>query len=91
MGRERNWSQEELNYLEEKWGTISVTALCKRLNRSRNAIMVNVNRLGLNAFYDSGDYITMHQLIIALGYSHGADTYKNKSWIKNRDFPVKYK
>lgn len=91
MGRERNWSQEELNYLEEKWGTISVTALCKRLNRSRNAIMVKVNRLGLNAFYDSGDYITMHQLIIALGYSHGADTYKNKSWIINRDFPVKYK
>ena len=91
MGQARHWTQEEKDYLAEHWGQFSVPYLCTRLNRSRNAIMVMVNKLNLGSFYDSGDYITLHQLIISLGYSHGADTYKNKSWIENRGFPVRYK
>ena len=91
MGQARNWTQEEKDYLAEHWGTMTVPTLCKNLNRSRNGIMIMVHRLGLNGYYESGDYVTMHQLIVTLGYSHGADTYKNKSWIENRGFPVRHK
>lgn len=76
--------------MQENWGTLSVNAICKKLKRSRNGIMVRVNRLGLPPFFESGDYITMHQLILALGYG-ASDSYKVKSWIQNRGFPVKNK
>ena len=91
MGQGRNWSQEEKDYLADHWGTMTVPSLCKKLNRSENGIIVMARRLKLGAFYDAGTYITMHQLVLALGYSPGADTYKNKSWIENRGFPVRKK
>ena len=90
MGQARNWKPEEEAYLQDNWGTISVNAICKKLNRSHNAIMVRVNRLGLPPYFDSGEYITMHQLVAALGYG-ASDGYKLKSWIQNRGFPVRTK
>ena len=90
MGQARNWTPEEEAFLADNWGTMSVNAICKKLSRSRNAIMVRVNRLGLPPYYESGEYITMHQLILALGYG-ASDGYKVKSWIQNRGFPVKNK
>ena len=89
MGLGRNWTAEEEAFLSDNWGTMSVNSICGTLKRSRNAIMVRVQRLGLSPYFESGDYITMHQLIQALGYSTGADAYKLKSWIENRGFPVK--
>lgn len=91
MGLGRNWTPEEEAYLQDNWGTISVNAICKKLNRSRDAIMVRVGRLGLPPYFESGEYITMHQLVLALGYSPGADNYKLTSWIQNRGFPVRTK
>ena len=87
MGLGKKWTAEEEHYLSEAWGTTSIDGICKRLNRSKNAIMVRVNRLGLAPFLESGEYISMHQLILALGYG-GSEGYKVKSWIDNRDFPV---
>lgn len=88
MGQARNWTEEEKEYLAEHWGQFSVPSLCKRLNRSQNGIIVMARRLNLGAYYDSGDYITMHQLLSALGYGSSGDSYKQISWIKNRGFPV---
>ena len=87
MGQARNWTEEEKNYLAEHWGQFTVPSLCKRLNRSKSAILIMVQKLNLGAYYDSGDYITMHQLLLALGYGDSS-SYKNKSWIENRGFPV---
>ena len=70
---------------------MTVAGLCKKLNRSKNAVMVKVNRLGLPPYLESGEYITMRQLILALGYSGSSDSYKIKSWIQNRGFPVRNK
>lgn len=90
MGKARNWTPEEEAWLSDNWGHLTVTGICKKLNRSRNAIMVRVNRLGLPPYFDSGEYVTMHQLVLALGY-RASDGYKVKSWIQNRGFPVKNK
>lgn len=88
---QKTWTPEEEETLRECWGTMTMKQICTKLGRSRNAIMVRVNRLGLPPYFESGEYVTMHQLILTLGYSHGADTYKLKSWIQNRGFPVKEK
>lgn len=91
MGRGRQWTPKEEEDLRKYWGTMSVKWICSKLRRSHNAIMVRVNRLGLPPYLESGEYVSMHQLILALGYSKGADTYKLKSWIQNRGFPVRNK
>lgn len=90
MAKEPNWTAEEEEYLRNAWGHVTVPKICETLNRTRHAILVRVGRLGLPPYYESGDYVTMHQFLLALGYG-GSDGYKNISWIKNRDFPVHYK
>ena len=85
----KNWTVEELEYLEDNWGVISVKSISNYLNRSVNAINIKKDRLGLGAFLDNGDYITWNQLLNVLGvYSVG---YKSVSWIKSKGFPIRYK
>lgn len=91
MGQGRNWTQEEKQYLEDNWGTLSKQTLAKNLNRSLNAIEVMKNRLRLGAFLDNGDYVTWNQLQIALGLGRSGSGYKMISWVKNRDFPIRTK
>ena len=90
MGRNRNWTKQEEEYLIEKWGTISVKTIAKKLGRSENAILIRKTRLGLGAFLESGEYVTWNQLHLAIGLG-AADGYRMISWVKNRDFPVRTK
>ena len=87
MSKNRAWTEQEKNFLAENWGHMTIDGLCKRLGRSRHAINVRVQRLGLPPYLESGDYITMHQLILALGISASC-SYFQTSWVKNRGFPV---
>lgn len=90
MGRKRNWTKEEERYLEDHWGQIAIPTLAKTLNRSEDAIRVRAQRLHLGAFLEAGEYITMNQLMLALrGVT--VSTYYMTSWVKNKDFPMKYK
>ena len=50
--------------------------------------MLRARRLGLGAFCDSGDYVTLNQLLIAFNGSNYGYTYKIKSWVENRKMPV---
>ena len=90
MGKAKNWTQAEKDYLSEVWGTVSVKQICKNLDRSENAIKVMKERLNLGRFTEAGDYVTFNQLRLALGYTGGGG-YANKSWFENRDFPVRVK
>ncbi|AFL99497.1 hypothetical protein Desde_1065 [Desulfitobacterium dehalogenans ATCC 51507] len=90
MGKQRNWTKEELDYLQDNWGAVSVETIAARLNRSIEAIKIKKDRLGLGAFLDSGEYVTFNQLLKALGITGGSG-YLMTSWVKNRGFPIKYK
>ena len=78
----RKWTQEEYDYLQEKWGTISLQSIARYLDRSENAIRIKVQRLGLGPFLEGGEYVSWNQLLIALGIQ-GGRRYKDISWIKN--------
>lgn len=88
MGQARNWTAEEEDFLCENWGKLSVPKLCEHLTRSKNAVIVRVNRLGLPAFLDNGEYLTLNQLIGAVTGSENSYSYKTTSWVKNRGLPV---
>lgn len=86
----KRWTKEDEAYLEDRWGNTSIKAIANRLERSENAVIVRAQRIGLGAFLEAGDYVTWNQLSIALGYG-AADTYKMKSWVRNRGFPIRTK
>lgn len=80
------WTKEEKEYLSDKWGALSIKTIAKNLGRTENAVIIMVRKLQLGAFLDNGDYITWNQLQRELG--SGGYTYKEISWIKNRNFPI---
>lgn len=82
------WSAADDNRLQEMWGQVSIPAISKKLGRSQNAVIVRAGRLNLGPFLEHGDYITLHQLSIALGFGRTSCKYFLKSWVENRGFPI---
>lgn len=87
-GGGRPWSPQEEEYLSENWGRVSVPTMAKKLARTENAVIVRARRMELGAFLDSGDYVTLNQLVIAVTGSKKSYSYKIKSWVENRGLPV---
>ena len=87
----RVWTAEDLNYLQESWGRVSIGSLCKQLDRSEAAVMNKVQELGLGRFLDNGEYVTLNQLLIAVTGTTAAYSYKRISWVENRGMPIHYR
>lgn len=88
MGRGRTWTAEEETYLMENWGTLSVPAIAKKLNRTVEAIKIRASRLCLGPVLMGGAYVTFNQLMIALTGKFHAYTYQKESWVKKRGLPI---
>ena len=88
MGKNRNWTKEEVTYLRDKWGSVSINTIMTHTGRSFNAITNKVRRLGLPPFLECGDYITVNVLCKTI-FGHNFDSYKLTSWVKNRKFPLR--
>ncbi len=87
MGRGKKWSEEELEYLEDKWGVVSIKGIAKKLNRSVNAVKLKAQRMGLGDARSHFDGITVSQLSLVLNTHYGI----LKNWIKLYDFPARKK
>lgn len=83
----RTWTPEEERYLEDHWGTVS-TGIAKTLGRTVSAIKVRAERLGLGGVLNSGDYVTLNQLMIAVTGNSQSYSYQMQSWVRNRGLPV---
>ena len=90
MGINPNWSSSEIEYLSEQWGTKSVLALSKQLGRSPVAIKAKARKLKLGSFLNAGDYVSLNQLYATLGIVGGGE-WRNKNWISQYNFPVRYR
>lgn len=66
----RRWTQEERDYVEDKWGIISIHTIARNLNRSYLAIQryAERNKLGGSCFNDI--YYTTVQISEMLGVDH---------------------
>lgn len=87
MGKCRNWTAEEIDYLNEAWGNVSIPRIAAHLNRSEGGVVLKAQRLRLGRFDSSGDYVTFNQLMKTIRGTQ-AYSYYEKSWIKNREFPI---
>lgn len=88
MAANENWTQEELEYLNDRWGETSITAIAKHLGRSVNAVKIKAGRTGLKRHIHSGTRITLCQFCEAIGKKN------SYGWIKDRwvrlGLPVHY-
>lgn len=87
MGRFRIWTDEEELYLQDHWGSKSVSLIAKHLKRPYGGVRRRATELGLLDPTLHYDGITVRQLTIALGVS-GSTT---KTWIQQYGFPAKQK
>lgn len=90
MARGKNWTAEDLEWLQENWGSRSIPFIAERLNRSEAAIKVKAARLSLGPALMGGDWVSLNQLAKAMGYENGCG-YKVRSWVENRQMPVHMK
>src|SRR5690606_3234894 len=87
--KNRPWSKEEEEFLAEYWGLYSMDNIANKLNRTVTAIQIRAVRLGLGPFLESGDYVTLNQLMVELRGSNGC-SYTIQQWI-DKGLPVKTK
>lgn len=88
MGRYKVWTVEEELYLQDNWGSKSVTLISKHLDRPYDGVRRKAVEMGLLDPTLHFDGITVRQLMIALGIS---SFNKTKSWIYQYNFPAKQK
>lgn len=83
----RKWTEEEVVYLEERWGVVSIDVIAKKLNRTVGSVRKKAYYLKLGKWIDNIQYIKFKDLIIALGYSRSGYGYLKKK-LKDLDFPI---
>lgn len=83
----KEWTTEEVTYLQEKWGAYSIKAIAKHLDRSINSIKLKARRIGLSDPTLHFDGITISQLALALNIDYKII----KNWIKSYGMPAKTK
>jgi transposase-like protein len=87
MGSKPNWTKEEIEYLEDKWGVISIKAIAKNLGRGISAVKQKGQSVGLGDPILHYDGISISQLSQALNLEYQQVQY----WITNYSFPAKRK
>ncbi|OHW63101.1 hypothetical protein EUAN_08850 [Andreesenia angusta] len=87
----KKWSKEEVEYLESAWGTVAIPSIAKKLDRSLQAVKLKANKIGLTAFLECGDYITLNLLRTALrnGNANGGN-YTIDQW-ERKGLPIRRK
>jgi len=81
------WTSDEIQYLEESWGTKPIKTIAKSLGRTESSIITKANRLHLGRFLENGDYITVNQLYKVLNIV-GQRNWNNWKWIAELNLPT---
>ncbi|WP_440898173.1 hypothetical protein ACS127_17380 [Amphibacillus sp. Q70] len=81
------WTDEEISFLQERWGLTSIRRIALKLGRSENAVKLKAQRLGLGDARTHYDGITLNQLSLVLNTHYSI----LKNWTKIYGFPAKTK
>lgn len=83
------WPVKQVEYLEEKWGTGSITQIAKNLRKSINAVKLKAAKIGLGDHLHSGKEITFFELCCAIGKRNCYSGYLRR-WVEY-GCPIRYK
>lgn len=76
--RKKPWTPAEENYLQDKWGSVSIKGLARNLGRSENAVIVRAQRMGLGAHLNSDYRMPFNQLMVAVFGEHSTGYTKRR-------------
>lgn len=62
----KRWTEEELEFLSNHFGTMTYEKMSEKLGRTVNSIKYRVVEMKLGKFWDNGDYVTLRQLFLAV-------------------------
>ena len=85
MARGKDYSLEEAQYIEDRWGVVSVKAIANKIGRSVCSVRLKARRMGLEDPRKSSEDVTLGLFCDLSGISYRTI----RSWIKNRNFPIK--
>ncbi|WP_332237904.1 hypothetical protein [Sporolactobacillus sp. KGMB 08714] len=80
----RTWTAEDIHFLRDAWGTLSLHSIANRLNRSVSAVRNRANREGLRDPRFIADVLTINQLSRALCVSYSVVM----KWINRFSLPI---
>lgn len=66
----KSWTDDELEYLQSKWGVSSKKAIAKKLGRSYYSVYVKAYRIGLDDALYHLDGVTLNKLAEAIGVEY---------------------
>jgi len=78
MGSTKNWTKEEIEYLNENWGMVTLSYLSKRLKRTMIGVVLKAKRMGFGPSSRADEYITAGQVAVLLS----VDGHTVERWIK---------
>lgn len=87
MGRNKSWTNEEKEFLEERWGQMTLPGIAKKLGKSEDATKIMAGRMGLGDSRKNYDGFTLHYLAGLLNM----DYKRIMNWVERYDFPAKEK
>lgn len=79
----REWTSEEITFLEEKVGIYKISTIAYKMNRSYESVRVKMNRLGLSNTKSQTGYVTIGQLASLLR----VDRNTVRWWTQKYGFP----
>lgn len=62
----RTWSESDIEYLEERYGLVSINAIANTLNKGPKAVAIKARRLGLGGVINATEFLNASQLSEAL-------------------------
>lgn len=83
--RKKRWTAEEEEYLESKWGIVSMATLTKKLGRSKRAIEHRALGMGLGGMYETGDMLLSSEVAKTLGVA----TSTILCWVRDKGLKAK--
>ena len=81
----RTWTQNEIEHLKDRWGTVTPNVIAKELGRTTTAIIVKSKVLGLGSFLDNSEYLNAYSITQMMGI----DTHVIQRTWKNHGFKMK--
>ena len=89
--KEDYWTADQEAYLAESWGTVCLPTIAEKLGKSKNAVTLKKNRMGLGAFLEAGEYVSLSSLMQVMRNGVQSYNYQLVSWVQNRGLPVRMK
>ncbi|WP_158553352.1 helix-turn-helix domain-containing protein [Peribacillus saganii] len=79
------WTQQEVNYLQENVGIMKLSSIAKKLERSEQAVLSKMKRLGISNTKAQTGYLTTYELAALLKI----DPSTIRGWIANHGLQYK--